>query len=119
MTDRELLELAATAISMTDRKYYDDGAGDVGMVRPCGDLWNPLEDDGDALRLASCLRMVVSIHCATAMAQYYVVEEENVRTFKEDIPSIEHPHSATRRAIVRAAADIGRSMSHNVEVRGG
>ena len=50
-TDRELLEMAAKA------------AG-VELVTPTmigHDLWNPLDDDGDALRLAHALGMQLNL----------------------------------------------------------
>jgi len=53
-----------------------------------GEEWNPLEDDGDAFRLAVRLRIEV-IH---------------------DVTSLGDPFLAYRRAIVRAAAEIGRAM---------
>ena len=110
MTDRELLELAAKAAGyeygiIHQRPHVRCDAGWT--------PWNPIDDDGAALRLAARLRLVVSVHCATAMAQYYIPNEERMATFKERIHSIDHPFEATRRAIVRAAAEIGRSMSHN------
>ena len=56
MTDRELLELAAKAARVPLWKYGDpwrDGADSGGLLHAHGrSLWNPLTDDGDALRLA-------------------------------------------------------------------
>ena len=94
MIDRELLELAAKAI----------GLEHIGM-------WNPLTDDGDALRLA--VRVGVNIMLGGANKQFafvsatadgnFVVEETD-EEYKSDI------NSATRRAIVRVAAEIGKAM---------
>ena len=94
MTDRELLELAAKAaglevVTPTMLKYGQ---------------WNPLTDDGDALRLAVKLRMNV-FH---AGIRVFALDEEG------DIEEAEghelDPYAATRRAIVRAAAEIGKAM---------
>ncbi|PEI10786.1 hypothetical protein CRM86_23895 [Pseudomonas putida] len=59
MTDREMLELAAKAAGYVVR-WYDDSLAygptfgiEVEPGNPSGfEPWNPLEDDGDALRLA-------------------------------------------------------------------
>lgn len=66
MTDRELLEMAAKAAGMTDRKW--SGSGMALMYDPSrpettgsiGPDWNPLTDDGDALRLAVKLGISVA-----------------------------------------------------------
>ena len=55
MTDRELLEAAAKAAGID---YYAR-AQSGGMLTDNGE-WNPLTDDGDALRLAVRLRMMSS-----------------------------------------------------------
>jgi hypothetical protein len=60
--------------------------------------WNPLTDDGDALRLAVNLHLLYGIN--TDILNHYLALE---------LPSDE-PLAATRRAIVRAAAEIGRNM---------
>ena len=102
MTDRELLELAAKAAGMTL-----DNLGDRVVRRePDGQpvYWNPLTDDGDALRLAVKLRMNV-FH---AGIRVFALDEEG------DIEEAEghelDPYAATRRAITRAAAEIGKEM---------
>lgn len=118
-TDRELLELAAKAVGgmkihpMMPGKFasnhktekYNDGR--VSFEMPC--KWDPISDDGDALRLAVKLGMRV-----------YVYAEDLVTTVGFNLPSgarksIHHPHgvdayAAARLAIVRAAAAIGEAM---------
>jgi hypothetical protein len=84
MTDRELLELAAKA------------AGNGFVIG----YWNPLTDDGDALRLAVKLGLIVE--CGRAWIS------RHGPMFGEDV--LPDPYAATRRAIVRAAAEIGRGM---------
>lgn len=65
--------------------------------------WNPLEDDGDALRLAVKLRMDV-VHF-TDIVRANVSDCDDCHEQNE-----ENPYAATRRAIVRAAAEIGKSL---------
>lgn len=111
MTDKELLELAAKAAGIT--KAWDQGPtvpDDNNRVR----YWKPLTDDGDALRLAvklsidiECLRAIgydktTAVHCQT-LAGYMV----NVGI---DEGCNGDPYEATRRAIVRAAAEIGKAL---------
>ena len=95
--DRELLELAAKAAGIGGG--YHDATTGIGIHWERG-VWNPLTDDGDALRLAVKLGLVFDstnnkTFCGTT--QYDVVEQHN-----------DNPYAATRRAIVRAAAEIGK-----------
>ena len=103
MTDRELLELAAKAAG-----YSLLFAAEMGTTPYIKDgrhfpTWNPLEDDGDALRLAIKLEMDVSFGLRGA-----VIEQSHGRKVQELDDN--DPYAATRRAIVRAAAEIGRNM---------
>ena len=111
MTDRELLELAAKAAGLTihaNNQASRDacGAGDVGLwISRESTCWNPLTDDGDALRLAVKLRLPFRDGLNGT------VETGNERSGR---PIWElwgdDPLAATRRAIVRAAAEIGKGM---------
>jgi len=100
MTDKELLELAAKAAGIDVRWYQGDCLRVADKCNGFAGRWNPLTDDGDALRLAVKLRMDV--------------EWLDVDTvFVSGGPCIHvgvDPYAATRRAIVRAAAEIGREM---------
>lgn len=128
MTDRELMELAAKA-------YWGDEIGDTcdvewseadqAILYLHGDnqdhngidrwlVWNPLEDDGDALRLA--VRRLPRIDWVRALGRFdghvsAVYQDEAamrsgvIEAFKGDSVA------ATRRAIVRAAAAIGSGAS--------
>jgi hypothetical protein len=79
------------------------GAGDVGLwISNAQTCWNPLTDDGDALRLAVKLGMDV------CFGANYVIVRGSVQT--PTVNSADDPYAATRRAIVRAAAEIGRNM---------
>lgn len=53
MSDRELLELAAKAAGPS----LVQGSGSYFWSVGSGDAWNPLIDDGDALRLAVLLKI--------------------------------------------------------------
>lgn len=106
--EREMLELAAKAagyevsectckkeirVSVSPRRYAH---------------WNPLEDDGDALRLAVKLHIfAIPIRGRTAVvAESYpsIAPRQPEERYGDD------PCAATRRVIVRAAAEIGRAM---------
>lgn len=69
--------------------------------------WNPIIDDGDALRLAVKLKFDIRF---TEIDGLHEVEVHGPWDgwFSEDTGS-DH-YAATRRAIVRAAAEIGRQM---------
>lgn len=98
--DRELLELAAKAAGMVE-KWSGDGI----YVREqfCEVPWNPLTNDGDALRLAVRLRMHVNAYPTRTS-----VTADDV--YLEQLHGVD-PMGATRGAIVRAAAEIGRSLT--------
>jgi hypothetical protein len=127
MNDRELLEAAATAagIALTPMviKPVDpaDGDGFIGfMTRPHEwprGWFNPLTDDGDALRLAVKLRLCISrdeCECCVwaspgpdSMGDGDACVIERMNEVDSPRPSLEVQAAATRRAIVRAAASIG------------
>jgi hypothetical protein len=98
MKYKELLELAAKAAGY---EYAKNGGYIV--VDGIPGNWNPLSDDGDALRLAVRLEIDVSFGLRGA-----VIEQVHGRKIQE--LDDDEPYAATRRAIVRAAAEIGRSM---------
>lgn len=114
-TDRELLELAAKAAGIVGKwvdgfgsgdYYYQGNSSGIYYEHATGgySVWNPLEDDGDALRLMVKLRIEVEpwIHgdsaCSRAACGEVLIDEPH---YGDD------PERATRRAIVRAAAAIG------------
>ena len=107
MTDRELLEAAAKAAGMPHT--YNEFWSGFYIRNPDGSWvpnhhWNPLTDDGDALRLMVSLRM--NVHLDSNMVD---VDPDGISWFSEAYGT--DPHAATRRAIVRAAAEIGRSKT--------
>jgi len=97
MTDRELLEMAAKAIGLTLRYNYLGG-------RDANQPWDPLDDDGDALRLA----VKLDISLLGDFPQNIVVVAFDARRIIEKYDG--DKYAATRRAIVRAAAAIGSAM---------
>ncbi len=94
MTDRELLEFAARAAGATwiDDNWPEDLPGLMLDFGKGTTQWNPLTDDGDALRLAVKLKMWT---------------HSGMGCFQNELD----PLAATRQAIVRAAAEIGRNMT--------
>ena len=105
ITDRELLELAAKAAGATwiDDNWPEDLPGLMLDFGKGTTQWNPLTNDGDALRLAVKLGFCVNIKERCTVAG-------NSLTNDWRQPHDDDPYAATRRAIVRAAAEIGRSM---------
>ena len=102
MTDRELLELAAKAAG------YEFEFNHAARVLADGKLWNPLENDGDALRLANILRISIIRDSPNVQATAVLIGKRKTK-IQEDV-LYQCKHTATRRAIVRAAAEIGRAM---------
>lgn len=99
-TDKELLELAAKAAGIEVTAVVVDGI----PHRFGSGYWNPLVDDGDALRLAVKLSLTV-YHWTDEIC---VCNEKG--TVNEDVARIGDIYAATRQCIVKAAAEIGRNM---------
>lgn len=111
MNDRELLELAAKAVGYTvDIALYDgrDGMFRGLVIFDAEDRfdWNPLVDDGDALRLAAKLRLQilpgkhVGDGCSVNPTSHTTC---GVTVFRDSKNMAEQ----MRYAIVMAAAEIG------------
>ena len=119
-TDRDLLELAAKAAGVElDYTIRPDGkcfyhSDRNALATSDGGWFAPLTDDGDALRLAvklgmdpmRCFQIIIDGDiCKTGVRHTdRGGKYDNLEEHKED------PYSATRRAIVRAAAAIGKEM---------
>ena len=102
--DRELLELAAKAIGCTIRGKADEEYYNLHEADDTHSLWNPLTDDGDALRLAVKLEFTVSTWGEdVAIWQGDGDGRETLEPITTD------RLASTRRAIVRAASEIGRA----------
>jgi hypothetical protein len=105
--DRELIALAAKAANI-HIEYFNETSSGAWVPEDYDDNqhgpfveWNPLTDDGDALRLAVNLRLEINPFASEILVSHSTpggvcVSERN-----------DEPYSSTRRAIVRAAAKIG------------
>ncbi len=124
MTDREMLELAARAAGYVVESHHVSGGAWVYPVDEVpnadGDypglfLWSPREDDGDALRLAVQLMIRVSVNRAFRLSipgsvtVEYPDRDGFYFALGEAVTNSD-PYAATRLAIFRAAAEIGRQM---------
>lgn len=117
MTDRELLEIAAKAAGMTLGAWRENyGAFMYRDAAPGRGYWNPLTDDGDALRLAVKLDLAVIPYPIYTQPKHSVIAKvykDSAAVYRDQRNETEHvevygadPLAATRRAIVRAAAAI-------------
>ncbi|HBP5538858.1 hypothetical protein [Pseudomonas aeruginosa] len=109
MTDRELLELAAKAagyqFSTSMRSLSQPPVPVILAESGRWKQWDPLHDDGDALRLAVKLAIEISpcpehdsVMCEPKGSPDSIITTEALDDY------------GTRRAVVRAAAEIGRQM---------
>lgn len=111
MDDVELLDLAAKAYASQDIKKLNFGAWFNGAR---GVYWNPLADDGDALRLAVKLKIAFfppendEGDFAVASIAEGVLSDDGDAWIQEWVKGGDKL-AATRRAIVCAAAEIGRA----------
>lgn len=115
MTDEELLRYAAKAIGWAPPNRYSAKSNSLLWVSESGypAPWSPFRDDADAFYLMVSLD--IGVHHGWTFA------DENVpyaNVCAQHIPSMievgeikgDDPKAATRRAIVRAAAEIGKRM---------
>ena len=118
MREREMLEMAAKAYwgdEMDDVCSIEWSEEDQAIAYTHGDnqdhngrdvtlIWNPLTDDGDALRLAVKLELIVDTHGSHVQVSYPFDTPLAFEKIGDD------PCAATRLAITRAAAEIGKAM---------
>ena len=111
MTDRELLEAAARAAGIDRFSFdgHDDYIVDPSYIDADGFpvVWDPLTDDGDALRLAVALKIDV---CWNTNEGPWEVNAWLRKGMGSNEDPSRDPYAATRRAIVRTAAEIGRNL---------
>lgn len=109
MDDRELLELAAKANGFHVKGWVGDRIVFFNPVTGSAeDTWNPLSSDGDALRLAIKLRLDLTFYNGF---QEVHAEPSNGDGLSQSIEGYgDDIGHAARRAIVRAAAEIGESI---------
>jgi hypothetical protein len=115
MTDRELIERAARAAGYADLTEWSDKITDhdsphYGMpaLHPSGfgqqtASWNPLEDDADAFRLMVDCGLTVCTDGSGTVSAADLSAKDGVFITQ---PIGADKKSATRRAIVRAAAEM-------------
>jgi len=122
MTDREMLELAARAAGYDFGEYGGRPARQVTTkIGTAWIYWNPLTDDGDALRLAVKLGLHITQYPIYDEPKHSAIAKKSARllddTCVDTCVGIEvydsDPYAATRRAITRAAAEIGRQMEES------
>jgi hypothetical protein len=115
-TDQELLQMAAKALDNPKIRWNGAIWCNCERMNPADargnrypSEWNPLTDDGDALRLAAKVGLTIEVFHGRTIAKThfskgaqfsFVVADEKGK----DVLAV------TRRAIVRAAAEIGRAM---------
>ena len=109
--DRELLEQAAKAAGYEkdiDGYYFEPGF-------PTMLSWNPLTDDGDALRLA--VKLGIELEAVPFGGRAVIRDDDDCGEYF-DVEG-DDPYAATRRAIVRAAAELGKTNNAEwIEYRG-
>jgi hypothetical protein len=115
-TDRELLELAAKAAGYDVKPHGNSRYSPDLLFTLKGKNWNPLTDDGDALRLA--VKLNLRLECMTKQTAVSTFDrkvsepvDHTVDQGRTRWPFEQCPNAATRRAITRAAAQIGKGMS--------
>jgi hypothetical protein len=114
MNDRELLELAAKAAGREFHWIAVAGGHLMQASEPGSrseESWNPLTHDGDALRLAVKLSIGTCFSDGVVTSMIMGLRRgTETPVLGAPVPLAGDPCAATRRAIVRAAAEIGRQM---------
>ena len=105
MTDKELIEMAAKAAGITGTWHR---SGYVAYSGWSGSIFDPLNDDGDALRLAAKLHMTICTDGDLFVSAGFLFTNGPLVT--QCIEESGCKESATRRAITRAAAQICKEM---------
>jgi hypothetical protein len=114
MTDRELLVAAAKAAGIVTLALEHDGSlRDVSGLHPMSNVlnaphWSPLRDDAQALRLAVRLNLMILPYPednATRVVRWRIADDPDNTIVSWGTPP--DALDATRRAITRAAAQIG------------
>ena len=104
MDDKELLQLAAKAAGFSllfefSEHGFDAKKHGVWKNEEIGSPWNPLSDFRDAMKLSELIGVRVGLGA--------VEHADGSMTVENDLSD---PEAATCRAIVRAAAEIGKRM---------
>ena len=105
MNDKKLLELAIKAANAHGMQIVETSETFELVDAETDCDWNPLENDSDALRLAVNLRLSIGQHTKSNAVC------AGIHTIPVHVTETEgNPYAATRRAIVRAAAEIGKAQ---------
>lgn len=109
MTDKELIELAAKAAGVKLQWHHSGAMAFSGWQRG---KFDPLTDDGDALRLAVKLGMGISFGQYAPLDVYsvYISKVEHGDELAVGCITDGDEFGVVRRAITRAAAQIGKEM---------
>lgn len=126
MTDREMLELAALAYGFDVATVTSSNGAESTMICDLGDEilcevdWNPRDDDGDSRRLEVKLGIKVvpypiyreEKHGVIASRKCWAPPEGDNTCFGPEVIERygDDPCAATRLAVLRVAAEIGRQM---------
>lgn len=110
MNDKELLELAAKAAGIEIELCHFGPSKSFFIVEDgrLKEQWNPLKGDAQALCLAVKLEMNLFFGLAKIFVE--IPSDGDEPSIVEKNEKGNDPYAATRRAIVRAAAEIGRGM---------
>lgn len=108
MTNRELLELAAKAAGIQGQWSERGQCILVTEVGMSWQHWRPLEDDGDALRLALKLGICIQFIPECDTVQVYQERSTTGEPFNVHVAGL--GDIETRRVITQAAAEIGKAM---------
>ena len=104
MTDREMLEMAAKAAGL----HVKVASNSVMGLKVHGNCnwWNPLTDDGDALRLAARLNMDIEIN------EFFVIVycPSELDCIRIELEIKEEKMKTARLVITMAAAKAGKEM---------
>ena len=111
MTEREMLEFAA--IAYTGGHFFGFDKDGSALIDPVA-YWpfNPLRDDGDALRLLAQLNINLAVYECKVEADIFddsYDEDELIVSIDESV--IDSKPASIRLAITKAAAEIGKRMS--------
>lgn len=126
--EKRMLEMAAKAVgakvywstdgTLQDRPVLVTKCGGGMGTLPYEERWNPLTDDGLALRLAAMLRLSIDHNHSADQQRWVAVDRQGCEGCYEPVICVEDEFedegqriAATRRAIVRAAAAIGEKMT--------
>jgi len=111
VSDRELLELAAKAAGFRIRGWIGEKFYVINGPNPAEHYdpfpWNPLEDGGQALRLAVKMHFEIDIGIMSTEISGILDSQKGIAVELHQGDSC----AATRRAIVRAAAEIARTQA--------